>query len=81
MISPIFDDCKHLISQIPQVRLKHIYQEANKCADHLAKSGHSQVLDFIIHSAPPMELISFVEADCHGVSCNRLCPEFFALVE
>ena len=76
VISPIFDDCKLLISQIPQVRIKHIYQEANKCADRLANSGHSQVLNFIIHSAPPVELTSFVEADCNGVSCNRLCPEF-----
>ena len=76
VISSIFDDCKLLISQIPQVRIKHIYQEANKCADCLANSGHSQVLNFIIHSAPPVELTSFVEADCNGVSCNRLCPEF-----
>ena len=75
VISPLFDDCKYLISQIPQVRINHIFREANKCADRLANSGHAQDLEFIIHSAPPVDLVSFVEANYHGVSCNRLCPE------
>ena len=76
VISPIFDDCKLLISKIPLVRIKHIFREANICANCLANSGHSQALDFVILSAPPVELSSCVEADCIGVSCNRLCPEF-----
>ena len=41
VISPLLDDCKFLISQFPQVRVKHIYREANKCADRLAKLGLS----------------------------------------
>ena len=76
VISPIFDDCKFLLSQIPQVRIKHIFREANKCADYLASYGHSQALDFVIHFVPPVDLVSFVEADYHGVACNKLCPEF-----
>ena len=75
VISPIFDDCKHLILQIPQVCIKHVYREANKCADWLANSGHSLSLDFIVHSVPPVSLIPTVEADCNGSWCNRLCPE------
>ena len=43
--------------------------------DRLANSSHTQDLEFIIHFVPPMDLVSFVEADYHGVSCNRLCPE------
>ena len=31
MISPLFDDCKHLISQFPHVCINHIFREANKC--------------------------------------------------
>ena len=42
VISPLLDDCKFLISQFPQVRVKHIYWEANKYADRLAKLGLSQ---------------------------------------
>ena len=76
VISPIFDDCKQLILQIPQVRINHVYHEANKCANWLANSGHSQSLDFIIHFVPPVSLIPSVEADCHGTWCNRRCPEF-----
>ena len=49
VISIIFDDCKHLILQIPQVCIKHVYREANKCVDWLANSGHSQSVDFILH--------------------------------
>ncbi|KAL0007565.1 hypothetical protein SO802_009067 [Lithocarpus litseifolius] len=74
VISPLFDDCKLLISQIPHVRIKHVFREANKCADRLANSGHAQVVEFIIHSAPPMDLVPFVEDDSKGVSCSRLCP-------
>ena len=76
VIFPLFDDCKCLISQIPQVRISHIFREANKCADRFANSGHAQDLEFIIHSTPPVDLVSFVEADYHGVSCNKLCPKF-----
>ena len=76
VVSPIFDDCKILLSQFSLLRLKHIYREANISADRLANSSHSQGLDFIIHSVPLEDLISFVEADRNGLSCNRLCPEF-----
>lgn len=61
VISPLLDDCTLLISQIPQVRVKHIYREANKCVDRLAKLGLFQSLDFTVHSNPPLELISLVE--------------------
>nr|POE53032.1 putative ribonuclease h protein [Quercus suber] len=75
VISPLFDDCKYLISQLPHVRINHIFREANKCADRLANSGYTQDLEFIMHSVPPVDLVSFVEADYHGVPCNRLGPE------
>jgi len=39
---PIIDDCRQLISQIPQVRIGHCYCEANSCADFLAKMGSAQ---------------------------------------
>ena len=75
VISPIFYDYKHLILQIPQFCIKHVYREANKCVDWLANSGHSQSLDFIVHFVPLVSLIPTVEADCHGTWCNKLCPK------
>ena len=74
VISPLFDDCKLLASQIPHLRLKHIYREVNKCANRLANLGLSQQPDFVVHYSPPMGLVSFVADDCLGVLCNRLCP-------
>lgn len=32
--SSIIEDCRHLISMIPQIRIKHCYREANRCADY-----------------------------------------------
>ena len=46
VVTPIVDDCKRLLSQIPQVKLGHCYREANGCADFLAKKGISQDGDF-----------------------------------
>lgn len=63
---------KLLINQIPQVRVKHTYREANKCADRLANLGLYQYVDFIVHSIPPVELIPLVEADSLGSCCSRL---------
>ena len=74
VISPLFDDCKVLISQIPQVCINHVFREANKCANRLANFGHSQASKFFIYSIPPVDLVSLVEADIHGESCNRRCP-------
>ena len=74
IISPLFDDCKVLISQIPQVRINHVFREANKCADRLANSAHSQASEFCIFYVPPVGLVSLVEVDIHGDSCSRLGP-------
>ena len=63
-ISPLFDDYRQLASNIPQVVFRQIYCEANSCADRLANLGHLQQLDFVLHSSPPVDLASFVLADC-----------------
>ena len=43
-ISLLIEDCRYLISQIPHVRIKHYYREANRCADKLARMGANQNL-------------------------------------
>ena len=70
----IFDDRKFLVRQIPYLHFKHIYCEANKCANRLANLGLSQQSDFVVHYSPPKGLVSLVADDCLGVLCNRLCP-------
>ena len=40
-IAPLIEDCRYLISQIRQMRIKHCYHESNRCADKLARKGTS----------------------------------------
>ena len=39
IVSSLFDDRRRLAAQIPHLSIKHIYREANKCADRLANLG------------------------------------------
>ena len=39
IVSSLFDDRRRLAAQIPHLSIKHIYSEANKCADRLANLG------------------------------------------
>ena len=75
IVSSLFDDCKRLAAQIPQLSIKHIYREANRCADHLANVGSDQSLDFSFFFCPPVDLVPLVMADCQGLYFNRLCPD------
>ena len=74
VIYSIMEDCRHLVTQIPQTRVKHVYREANRCADFLAKLGTGLQNDFAIFSSPPVDLLSILEDDVCGFSVNRLCP-------
>ena len=74
IISSLMDDCRQLVSQIPQSRFRHVYREVNRCADCMAKLGTSMGADFTVFSSPPVDVIPFFEADSHGLFVNRLCP-------
>ena len=56
-IFSLIEDCKHMISKIPQTWIRHIYREANRCADCLAKLGASCEDDFIVFSSPPVDFV------------------------
>ena len=74
VISSIMDDCRHLAAQISQLRVRHIYREANRCADLLAKLGTSIVSDYVEFPSPPVDLMHVLEDDACGMAVNRLCP-------
>ena len=78
-ISPLIEDCRFFISQIPHVRIKHCYCEADRCADKLARLGANQNVNFICYEEPPGELGEIVEADCNGVSIARQCLGAFVV--
>ena len=75
IVSSLFNDCKRLAAQIPQLSIKHIYRETNRCADHLANVGSDQSLDFSFYFCPPVDLVPLVMANCQGLYFNRLCPD------
>ena len=67
IVSSIMDDCRHLVTQIPQTRFKRVYREANRCADFLAKLGTSLERDFIVFSIPHVDLLSILKANASGL--------------
>ena len=79
-VSPIMDECKHMATRIPQTRFRHIYREANRCADFLARFGSLLENDFIVFTSPPVDLFFFLEADANGTGCVlNLCLLFSVL--
>lgn len=75
MISPLFDDCRQLINCIPRCCVRHIYYEANMCANKLAGLGLLQSLEFVLYPSPPVDLSPLVETDKCGLYSNRVCLE------
>lgn len=73
VVSPLVDDCRSLLSHIPQTRIKHCYQEANRCTDVLARLGITQVEDFRLFSSPPMDAIHALSSNANGLYLTRLC--------
>ena len=80
IVSSIMNDCRHMATWIPQKRFRHIYREANRCADFLARIGTLLESDFIVFSSLLMDLVSILEADASGLHVNRLCPDPFSAV-
>ena len=73
IISPILDDCRLLTSRIPQVRVKHCFCQANRCADSLTRMSFSLDSVFSSFHSLPVDLLDVFEDDLNGVYVNRLC--------
>ena len=73
-VSSIMDDCRNLLSQIPQMCFRHCYCEMNRCADALARKGGCQATDFVIFKSPPVNISSLLDFDLSGLHLSRLCP-------
>lgn len=57
-----------------QVRVIHVYREANKVADCLAGSGCSQDAGLVVYTHPPSSLVQLLHDDVMGVSTPKLVP-------
>ena len=74
-VSPLTDDCRLLISRIPQFRLRHCYREPNRCVDGLARLGDLQATYFVMFMCPLVDLVKLLDSDLKGLYLNRLCPD------
>jgi ribonuclease HI len=61
-LSTIVTDCRSLLERFESCSLKHIFREANSCADLFAKTGCDQLPNFISFSNAPayvLEVLAF----------------------
>ena len=80
IISPILDDCRILITKFYQICIKHCFQQANQCADGLAKKSLRMVADLLIYDSPPMDILDILERDLNGMYFFRICPYLSSVV-
>ncbi|KAL0012613.1 hypothetical protein SO802_007721 [Lithocarpus litseifolius] len=79
--APLLSDCRYLLDKLPQVRVVHVFREANKCTDWLAKWGSSMREDFAVFDFPfAAELETLVAKDINGLYYCRLVAASMASV-
>ena len=79
--SPLLHDCRSLLAMFTQAWVIHVFREANKCADFLARRGCSMREDFVIFDAPPSaNLVNLLVLDVNGRSDMRLVAMTLASV-
>ena len=71
--SVLISDCRYLMEQMPRVKIRHCFREANQCADFLAKKGAAQDQDFRIYNDPPVDMSMLLYYDSIGMYFERLC--------
>ena len=71
-LSTIVTDCRFLMERFERCSLKHIFREANGCADLLAKSGCAQSLYFISFPNAPVYVLEALAFDVSNATRFRL---------
>ena len=75
VVSPILDDCRHLVARFQRIQFKYCYRQANQCANLLARMGAVQERDSMSFVSPPVDICNVFEDDLNGVYFNRMCTE------
>ena len=79
--APMLFDCTYLLDKFPQVRVLHVFREANKCADWLGKWGCSMQEDFAVFDFPfTADLETLSAKDINGLYYCRLAAASMASV-
>lgn len=71
--SPLIADCRTALESFQFAHIKHIYREANRCADFLAKMGATAAEHgFSLLSCKTMALSRSLEEDCRCFCLPRV---------
>jgi ribonuclease HI len=71
-LSTIVTDCRSLIERFESCSFKHIFREANGCADLLTKTGCTLRSDFISFSNAPAYVLEALAFDVSSATRFRL---------
>ncbi|GLT59278.1 hypothetical protein SLA2020_321070 [Shorea laevis] len=67
----LIDDCRAMMTQIPDLQLNHIFREANAVADGLAKKGAKSDSRFAVLEQCPSDLCNILYSDIIGNKIPR----------
>jgi hypothetical protein len=63
---------KNLLHGSWEIRILHMFKEANRCADMLASMGSESPSGIEFFASPPPRVMQIVEDDVRGVSFRHL---------
>ena len=77
MLETFLFDCRKLLRAFLNSTMTHIFKEANRCANSLAKIGNVQLIDFYILNEPlsmvePLLTFDKLELFCNKFICDSL---------
>lgn len=71
-LEPLLSGCRNLLRTFPRIQIKHVFKEANQCADALAKLGAKIFAMFVSFDIPPAVVVNLLTLERATTSCNRL---------
>ena len=71
-LEPILSDCRNLMKMFLNCTVTHVFREANRCADRLARLGADLHSDHLILYNPPPVVEDLLASDKVDHFCNRL---------
>ena len=76
--SPLLNDCRYLLGQFHRIKINHVFREANRCVDNLARAGCSFFGNFIVLDLPPTnDLCNFLSSDAAGLYSFKAFSHYF----
>nr|XP_023914761.1 uncharacterized protein LOC112026315 [Quercus suber] len=81
----LLNNCRYLLNQFQRTKIRHIYREANKGVDYLAKKAcelvNDVVNDFVVLNAPPSpDLDVILSSDIQDLYSLRLTANMLTFI-